>query len=128
MNKIKLIFLFLPAFIFISCTSDNTTDPENPNKTVRYYAIVSPSDDQNVLKTVTYTGASGSDVSENIAILNRTISFTSGTVINSSASGSTSGVLNIRVRVEIYIDNQLVASQEADGPGSAFVTTTATVP
>jgi len=128
MNKIKLFILFLPAFICLSCSTDNTTDPVVQNKSVRYYAIISPSDDTNVLKTVTYTSATGSDVSENVAIFNRTVSFASGSVVNLSASGTTTSILNIRVRVEIYIDNQLAASQETDGPGSAFATATATVP
>lgn len=128
MNNIKIVFLFGLSFIFFNCSSDDTNQPVNTSKTVRYYAIISPSDDQSVIKTVTYTNANGSDMTENVAIFNRTISFQSGSVVKLSASGSTSSVLNIRVRVEIYIDNQLTASQEIDGPGGAFASINATVP
>lgn len=109
--------------IFFSCS---TTEPENPR--VQYYAIISPSDDPTVLKTISYTSASGVDEQENTGVLNRTISLPSGTVINLSASGTASSVLNIRIKLEIHIDGVLVASEEKDGVRSLSAAITATVP
>jgi hypothetical protein len=126
MNKIKFIFLVLPVLLVLGC-SDNTTDPGNTNKTVKYYANISPSD-PNVLKTITYTNANGVDAQESVASFQRTITFAKGSVVNLSASGSISSILDIRVIVEIWIDDVLVARDERNGPGNASASVTATVP
>ncbi|QQS38001.1 MAG: hypothetical protein IPM56_08705 [Ignavibacteriales bacterium] len=125
MKKIFLVVQIIFSVVFLSCSSD---DPVSLNKTVRYYAIILSSNDASVIKTITFTNANGSDTQEFVGVFNRTISFAPGTVVNLSASGTTSSVLNIRVRVEIYVDNSLAASQENDGPGSAFASVSVTVP
>lgn len=126
MTKVKFVLFLFSALFFTNCSSDDS-DPVNTNKSVRYYAIISPTEDTNVLKTVTYTDFNGNVETENVAIFNKTISVPIGTVVSLSASGSTTGVLNIIARVEIYIDNQLAVSQQNDGPGAASATATVTV-
>lgn len=126
MIKLKVILYLLPVILICSCSSDDT-DPVKINKSVRYYAIISPTEDTSILKTVTYTNFNGNVETENVAIFNKTISVPIGTVVNLSASGSKSGVLNIIARVEIYVDNQLVASQQNDGPGAASASISVTV-